>query len=136
MWRSVDASAPSGLGGLARSGATRKRATTSNAAPTANTYPMLAYAKVIPTKAPATMMLTLSIQPMTTLVAVSSLTSRVSAGTTTAWAGRVVETAADANTAPAYANTDGAPESIAVAVAAVPMPCATYPPASMSIGER
>ena len=46
-----------------------------------------------PASAGATSTLTLSIQPETTLVAVSSSGVRASAGTSAAWVGRVIVTA-------------------------------------------
>jgi hypothetical protein len=66
----------------------------------------------------ATTRLTLSIQPETTLAAVSSSGDRASAGTSAAWAGRVSVTAVAATAASAYVSGAGTPASNAAAVAA------------------
>ncbi len=103
---------------------------------TAKTEPTLPHASASPTPPPATRRLKLSTQPSTTFVAVSSLTSRVSAGTSAAWAGRVVTTAVAATTAPRYASSGGEPARMNTAVAASATACTAYPPARISTGER
>ena len=66
--------------------------------------------------------LTLSIQPVRALAAVSSSALCTNPGTTTACAGLVVATAADATTAPAYA-ARGESSAMATAAASIPTTC-------------
>jgi hypothetical protein len=85
----------------------------------ANTQPGPATASRIPvTRLDATAP-ALSTQPVTAFAAVSSSALLTRAGTTTAWAGRVVATATDATTAAAYA-ADATSAAIATAVASIP----------------
>ncbi len=95
--------------------------------PPANTEATPPKVRARPTAPPATSTLRLSTHPKTTLAAVSCWTSRVSAGTRAAWAGRVVATAVDATTAPAYA-ANGWSTTMKAAVAAMPTAWVTYPP--------
>jgi len=85
---------------------------------TAKTTPGEPTARSTPVAAGADTSETLSIQPETTLAAVSSSGDRASAGTSAACAGRVSVTAVAATAASAYESGAGAPPSSAAAVAA------------------
>jgi hypothetical protein len=72
--------------------ATRAAEATATAAITAKTHPGEATASSTPVRAGAAKTLTLSIQPETTFVAVSSSGVRARAGTSADWVGRVTVT--------------------------------------------
>ena len=128
MRKPASASARAGPRSCAGAGP-RSRATVSadpaaTPAITANTHPGDETASRTPVAAGAASTLRLSIQPETTLVAVSSSGVRASAGTSADCVGRVTVTAVAAAAASAYTTSGGAPASSATAVAAMASACA------------
>jgi hypothetical protein len=92
---------------------------------TAKTRPGEPTERSTPASAGAATRLTLSIQPETTLVAVSSSGVQASAGTSAACVGRVRVTAVAATAASAYDKAAGAPASSEAAVAPSAAACTT-----------
>src|SRR5262249_52407406 len=102
-----------------RTRATSAQATRIRPAQTAKTLPVPPTEMSTPVSRPAPVMAAASTQPMTTFAAVSWSGEPHSDGMSVDWAGRVVVTAVEALTAPAYA-TNGAPAMIAAAAMAIP----------------
>src|SRR5262249_59100373 len=75
-----------------------------------------------------------SSQPIATFAAASSAGSRTADGISVAMVGRVVETAADANTAPPYTRLIGAPEARAMPAPSIPHACTDSPAMSTRRG--